>query len=569
MKPPSNRGVLKNFLLFSSNPPGTVRGEYFKNSLILAFPLLIMVLFFFIPVFTIFRFITPSAFLENLGDSYVRSVISFTFLQAAVSTVSAVLLGLPGAWIMSHINFRGKRLVSSITTVPFVLPSILVVLGFVLCFGNSGILNSMLMRLTGVKTPPLKLLYSFKAIILAHSFYNFPIPLRLVSTAWKQIGKNRIEAAEILGAGKFRIFFTVILPGLMPAIIASASLVFIFCFMSFAVILVLGGGPAYTTLEVEIYRLARIGLDLESAASLALAGAVMTALFTWIYIRLQKRATSAADTAAPAKKPVTFSMISPVGQILTILYITLVLLLIMGPLAAVVIKSLQHRSGWSGIPTFSFEQYKTIFSDIRIVESMLKSVAIATSSMLIALPAGFTAAYAIVRRRLRHPSFTETVFMIPMGVSAIVIGLGYYSILSFLPEDFLGSGVLIVLAHSVIALPFVVRTMTGGLRSVKTSLLEASGTLGAGFFRTLFKIELPLLKGSLISAAAFAFCISAGEINAVMILSDGKTSTVPILIYRLISSYRFFTACALGVILMLICFTAFYLIDRYGGDDIF
>ena len=568
LRRPLNEGNLK--LLFKTGKAFSVHGGegLLKSGSVLAFPLIILLLFFIFPVLAIFRYISPAVFIENLGDSYIHSVIGFTFLQAAVSTVAAVLLGLPGAWIMSHVKFRGKRIVSSITTVPFVLPSILVVLGFVLCFGNSGILNTALMRVTGSETPPLRLLYSFKAIILAHAFYNFPIPLRLAATAWRQIGKNRIEAAEILGAGRLRIFFTVILPALTPAVIASASLVFIFCFMSFAVILVLGGGPEYSTLEVEIYRLARVGLDLDAAASLALAGAILTTLFTWAYIRLQKKATPPAGNWSPVE-PVSFGKLSAVERILSLLYLAVILMLIIGPLAAVIARSFQQRSGWAGNPVFSFAQYGILLTDTGILSSVFRSAGIAFAATLIALPAGFAAAYSVVRRRLKHASLTETFFMMPMGVSAVVIGLGYYSILSILPEGLQNQGLLIIFAHSVIALPFVVRTLTGGLRSVKPALLEASATLGAGFFRTLVRIELPLLKGSLVSAAAFAFCISAGEINAVLILSDGSTATMPIVIYRLISSYRFFTACALGTVLMIVCGVAFYLIDRYGGDEIF
>ncbi|MDC7228400.1 MAG: iron ABC transporter permease [Spirochaetales bacterium] len=551
------------------NPsPAFPGGGYFKKNVLIIFPLLILGAFFIIPVLSIFRHISFTGILESIKNDYYRNVISFTFLQAAVSTLAAVALGLPGAWIMSHINFRGRRLVSSITTVPFVLPSVLVVLGFVLCFGNSGILNSFIMKITSAEKPPLKILYSFKAIILAHTFYNFPIALRLISAAWRQIGNSRIEAAEILGAGRTRIFFTVILPSLLPSIIAAGSLIFIFCFMSFAVILVLGGGPAFSTLEVEIYRLARISLDIDSAASLALLGALLTALFTWIYIRLQKRASASirAEKAHPLSK---FSKLPARSRVFTIIYLLIILLLIIGPLAAVVYRSFQHRSGWSGNLAFTFKQYTDLFAGESSTAAIFTSVIIAFAAVLISLPAGFTAAYVIVRGRLTFSGLVETLFMLPMGVSAIVIGLGYYSLFTLLPEGFSNKGLLIVFAHSVIALPFVVRTFTTGIRAIKGSLIEASHTLGEGHLGTLLRVELPLLKGSIISAAAFAFCISAGEINAVLILSDGTTPTIPISIYRLISSYQFFGACAMGTVLMLICGIAFYLIDHYGGDEIF
>ena len=536
--------------------------------LLFIIPLAVLLLFFIVPVVSILRNIDLRDFTAVLTNPYYRSVISFTFLQAAVSTVSAVIVGLPGAWFMSHVEFRGKRFVNSLTTVPFVMPSVLVVLGFVLCFGNSGIINTFLMKLFGTDKPPLKILYSFRAIILAHTFYNFPVSLRLISSAWSRTGESRRQAAEVLGAGRIRIFFTITLPALLPSMIAAGSLIFIFCFMSFAVILVLGGGPEYSTIEVEIYRLARISLDLKAAAALALTGAVMTALFTYIYIRLQKRA-SLSNFSEETSSPVKISRLPAGIKLIFTAYLLLIILLIIGPLLAVFIRSFQGRSGWSGSIVFTLKSYAEVLSVKSMSLSILNSLLIAFGAMLISVPSGLIAAYATTRSILKFTSAAETLFMMPMGVSAIVIGLGYYSILSIVPGSVSDSKILIVFAHSVIALPFVVRTLTTGIRSINTTLLAASNTLGAGFFRTFIRIELPLLRGSLISAAAFAFCISAGEINAALILSDGSAATMPIAVYRLISSYKFFAACAMGSFLMLICAAAFYLIDKFGGDEIF
>ncbi|MDA3939726.1 MAG: ABC transporter permease subunit, partial [Spirochaetia bacterium] len=191
---------------------------------------------------------------QIISSEYHRRIISFTLFQALLSTLFTIILGLPGAWLLATKDFPGKKLLKAVSAVPFVLPSILVVLGFVIFFGNNGFLNKTLMSLTGQSEPVFKILYSLKAIILAHTFYNFPIVLRLVSTLWEKLDPSIANAAMSLGAGKIRLFFTITLPQILPAILASAALVFVFCFTSFAVILVLGGGPAYTTIEVEIYR---------------------------------------------------------------------------------------------------------------------------------------------------------------------------------------------------------------------------------------------------------------------------------------------------------------------------
>ena len=108
-----------------------------------------------------------------LRDPYYLRIIGFTIWQAILSTLLSVLMGLPGAYLLARYDFRGKRLIQALTTVPFVLPSIIVVLGFVRFFGNNGILNRFLMALFGLAEPPLRILYSLQAILLAHAFSCF------------------------------------------------------------------------------------------------------------------------------------------------------------------------------------------------------------------------------------------------------------------------------------------------------------------------------------------------------------------------------------------------------------
>ncbi len=181
--------------------------------------------------------------------------MGFTLLQATLSTLASLAVALPGAYLIATYSFKGKRMILALSAIPFVIPSILVVLGFVIFFfGNNGFLNRALMTLFQLEEPPLKILYSFPAIILAHTFYNFPIIMSLVSSYWEHMDENCEAASWTLGANKVRTFFSITLPRLIPAIVSSASLVFLFCFNSFAIILVLGGGPQFTTMEVEIYR---------------------------------------------------------------------------------------------------------------------------------------------------------------------------------------------------------------------------------------------------------------------------------------------------------------------------
>ena len=501
-----------------------------------------------------------------LGDSYYLRIIGFTVWQAILSTVLSVLMGLPGAYLLARYDFRGKRLIQALTTVPFVLPSIIVVLGFVRFFGNNGILNRSLMALFRLEEPPLRILYSLQAILLAHAFYNFPVVVRIVSSLWRRIHPSTEEAARSLGAHGLRLFFRITLPQILPALLSAAALVFIFCLLSFAIVLVLGGGPRYTTLEVEVYRLAKVSLDLKTGSALALIGALISLLFLYAYIKLQQRSSFAEQMAEEAEMPRLAGMLGSVRGVFYLLYLLLMALVILAPMITVIAYSFQLRSGWAQ-QAISLEWYRRILSGGGpYLRAVVNSLFFACLTMLLSLPLGTVLAYVGARSRFAGSRLLEAVMMLPIGISSIILGLGYLKAYRQLPWRIVGTWYSIVFAHTVIAYPFVIRVASATFRKMKSSLTEAARSLGAGPWRLFWHLELPMARSALITGAAFAFGISVGEINASLMLYNERLITIPVMIYRLIGSYNFIGACAMGSVLMLFCFLAFLIIDRAGGE---
>ena len=149
--------------------------------------------------------------------------------------------------------------------------------------------------------------------------------------------------------------------------------------------------------------------------------------------------------------------------------------------------------------------------------------------------------------------------MLPMGVSSIILGLAYITALRDLPLTVGWHAV--VLAHVVISYPFVVRSVSGVMGKISPSITQVAHSLGAGTLKTFWYVELPLIRSGILTGAAFAFAISIGEINATLLLSDTNTMTIPIAIYRLIGSYNYFAACAMGTILMIVALVAIVIIE--------
>jgi len=535
--------------------------------------LIFLFLFFFIPLLTILSgaFINEAGeisllpLLASVRDENLLRILGFTFLQAFLSSLIALAMGLPGAYFIARCDFPGKKILRSLSVVPFVIPPILVVLGFVTIFGNNGIINRFLMQLTGSGTPPLKILYSLKGILLAHGFYNFPVVLRIVASHWEAIPEKQEQAAQLLGAKRSAVFRTITLPQLMPAVVSSMLLVFLFCFSSFAVVMVLGGGPKTTTIEVEIFRLARINLDLQAAGRVALIAACLTLLPLLLNFGTESRFTG---IGASDRDHRIVRGRNPKVRLLGAVYGLAMVILVIGPLLGVVASGFLEVEGPLAAPRFSLRWFAGIFAvsgpdtfSITAARSIAGSLLLSGLTLLITIPTATLFALATVRSGGKRAKLFELTASLPMSISTVILGSGYlaisvaYPMLTSVPLFIAG-------AHSVIAFPFVYRSIVTALAKIDGSYRRAAISLGARPAKAFADIELPMLESSLFSAAAFAFALSVGEMNATLTLSGGSFPTLPITIYRLIGSYQFHRASALGTVLIVLCAVAFLLLDR-------
>ena len=217
-------------------------------------PLVFLLLFYFYPLGSILKISLErsqqglfSPFVEAIKSPIPWRVLAFTFWQAILSTILTLILGLPGAYLFAHYNFRGKSLLQALTSIPFLMPTLVVAAAFNSLVGPSGWLNIGLTHLFDLDSPPLQFNNTLTAILIAHVFYNTAIVLRMVGDYWSHLDPHLGQAAQLLGANRWQAIRGVILPVLSPAITAAALLVFIFDFTSFGVILILGG-PRFATL---------------------------------------------------------------------------------------------------------------------------------------------------------------------------------------------------------------------------------------------------------------------------------------------------------------------------------
>ncbi|GAG99683.1 unnamed protein product, partial [marine sediment metagenome] len=258
-------------------------------------PLLFLGVFYFYPLISIFglSFSPEGAWgtgklYRLVGNSYYLRVLWFTTWQAGLSTLLTLILALPVAYVFAHYEFRGKALIQSLIMVPFVLPTVVTAAAFRALLGPGGLVNTGLMAAFDLSRPPINIDHTVWFFLLAHIFYNYAVVVRLVGGFWARLPCDVDEAARMLGASRSQVFLKVTLPLLMPALLAASLLIFVFCFTSFGVVLILGG-PRLATVEVEIYRQAVHLFNLPMAAALSLVQIIFIFGLMWVYTWFERR----------------------------------------------------------------------------------------------------------------------------------------------------------------------------------------------------------------------------------------------------------------------------------------
>ncbi|MCG8565234.1 MAG: iron ABC transporter permease [Desulfobacterales bacterium] len=504
-----------------------------------------------------------SSFLAILDSGRMRGIIWFTFWQAAVSALLTLVAALPCAYVFSHYRFPGKKLFQTLAAIPFVLPAVVTAAALQAWVGKGGLADSLLgMRLEA----PLALIF------LAHIFYNFSVMLRIISGFWAGIRGRVTEAATLLGASPFRVFYHITLPLLAPALWAAFVLVFIFCFSSFGIILILGG-PGYSTLEAEIYRQAAHLFNLPLAAALSLVQILFTLALMTIYTRFTRRASTPMPRASAhhfktARTPMEKTMV--LGAVFFILVLSV------SPMVALVIRSLTLDDQWSlAFYTALFSNVEDSVFYIPPIQAMEQSLFFAGTSLVIALVTGVCAALFIHHCQGRDrllgllARLTDPVFMLPLSTSAVTLGFGIIITLDKPPLNLRTSIFLVPIAHALVGFPFVLRTLLPALRAIPRQLPEAATLLGASPLAVFRHVDLPLMARALAAGALFAFTMSLGEFGATLFTSRPETATIPVAIYRFLGqpgAMNYGQAMAMATLLMGATALGYVLIENFRTD---
>lgn len=511
----------------------------------------------------VFFFIAPvcAAFFPLFGGQFgaettlggasigrIFRIFVFTSSQALCSAAVACLVGTCAAFFCANRRFFGRRLLLSLAGVPLCVPAIITALSYILFFGNNGTLNTALKTLLGTKAPPLQFLYSIRAVILCHAFYNFPIAMQTVSKAWAEMNSDEEDAALILGISRLRIFCAITLPALAAPLAVSFLLIFLFCFFSFVIIL-LFGGIGIAVLETELYRAARWDFDMTAAARFAAVSTGTASLVIFLYARIRSRFQN--NRSALKKRRSRTALNGAPERTVFCLLCVLILLLLVLPLLSVFASSFYPRDAYRVRSVLSLSAWRRVFSSRLFFSALFQTLRTAAGTATLSAAAALFFAY-IEFLKIRLPLKNMLPFL-PLAVSSVVLGFGWNRI----PHP--KSSAVLVLAQSSLFWPFAWTQIQNYASRIPDHLFEAALLVSESKTAVFFRVAVPLCRKGMIQALAFTFAMSAGDASLPLVLHLSGFSNLSLLLFGYASSYRFAESAVAASILIVLSAFAFFL----------
>lgn len=483
----------------------------------------------------------------------IAYVARATVLQAALSTIVSIGVGILVAWSLNRVAFVGRTAYVAVLSVSLVLPALVVGFGVIAVWGRAGWINEAVMTLTGARLPGT--IFGLHGIVLAHLVLNGALAARVFYNRLATLPQGKLKLGRSLALGPLDRFLVLDWPPIKAAIPSLSALIFLFCFTSFAIVLALGGGPANATFEVAIYSAVRIEFDPGFAAILAL---VQLAICLFLILPAAGWPLGAALVGEPADtlhwpdrgwiRPVQIAIILAAAALFGLPTLA-ALVGGIAPDGLAIIASPAFRAAF-----LTSVSIATLSTALALVLAMV--LALARANLALIAPAGARSALWL-RLAIGAPAFAY------LATPAVVLALGFFLLarLTGIPPRDLAPAVL-VLANALLALPLCAAVLGPPLERLTARTARLQRSLAISGWRRLTQIELPLLRTDLGYAASVAFCFSLGDLGVIAMFGTAEFSTLPWLMYRAMGAYRGSEAAVFAAALLLLTIIAFVAIPK-------
>ncbi|WP_427025554.1 ABC transporter permease subunit [Aureimonas ureilytica] len=480
--------------------------------------------------------------LASLADPYLQGVIGFTLGQALLSTLLSLCFGVPFALALHRNRLPGRALLLRLLLLPQALPVLVGALGIVTIFGRNGAVADLLVWL-GLPRPSI---YGLPGILLAHVFFNMPLVTRMALGGLQSVPAESWKLAGQLSLSPLATFRLVEAPALRAVLPGAAALVFMLCFTSFTLVLVLGGGPAATTLQVAIYQALRYDFAPDRALALALAQVGLVTLFLLPTVLARPEAALGGfGLGAPQRR---FDPPSPLRAGLDALVLAAGLVLLLAPFAAIL---------WSGLQA----DLGKLLADPQVRRAALTSFGIAGGATLL----GLALSLALVLSAGLSGTLRLVLRLVPalgLVVPPIVIGAGWFLVLRMTGDVARLAPLVAILANAMAILPYATRILAPEAEAAALRAGRLASSLGLSSWARLRHVELASLGRPLALSASLGLATAIGDLGSVALFGSQDFVTLPTLLLQRMGSYRSTDAEGLALLLGALCLGLILLAER-------
>ena len=544
-------------------------GRHFKAwNLILGFIFIILFFAVLYPILFIFKasFIHPETGALSLKSYqtffhypfYLRCLRNSLFVST-LGTLFALILGVPFAFFLARYRVPGKNLLKTLGTLPLILPTFIGAEAWLMLLGRNGLFAKLLGPL-GIVVPSI---YGWQGIVLVFTLQFFPFIFLMVSAAINAVDRSLEEAATNLGAGRLRVFFTVTLPVITPAILSGALVVFYLCIENFGVPILIG--EDFRVLSVQAYNefISEMGGNPSMAGALSMVLLAITLGLTL----LQKYWVERKSYAMTSLNPLEVKQLRPLPTALIWLFCTGLVFVALFPFVVVMVSSITKTSGpvmyWG---QFSLENFTRAVAIAP--RPILNSFFLATTATLIGIVFGVVVSYLLVRRRGAVSYLLDILVMLPLAIAGTVQGIALAATYNKGIIVLTGTWMILVLAYFIRKAPYSIKTTSALLQQIDGSIEEASINLGVPPVRSFLKVIIPIMLPGIVAGGIIMWVTTLAELSSTIVLYYGPWATMTVEVFQRIGSGDFGPASAYATILIVSVLIPLFILNRVSGKDL-
>ena len=513
--------------------------------------MLLYVLFLIVPMFGLLKQSVITAeggvsfeyYVKFFNERYYFNTILNSFKLSLMTTIFALLIGVPLAYIYNIYRIRGRSVLQILIILSSMSAPFVGAYAWILLLGRSGLVTTLVKSLFGITLPTI---YGFNGVVLVLTTRLYPLVFMFVSGALKNMDNSLLEAAQNMGCGGLKRFFSIVMPLCMPSVLAAALMVFMQSMADFGTPLLIGEG--YRTFPVEIYKqyVGETSQNYGFAATISVIAIIITAIVFLIQKFISGKYSfqmNALNSIEPKKAKV-------IPNIFIHAYAYLIVFISMLPQVYLVYCSFRKTNAFGNfVDGYSLASYEKAWKSVRT--ALPNTLYIGGISLVIVVLLSILIAYMVVRRKNLLNGVVDTVSMLPYIIPGSVVGIALAITFSSGAMVLTGTMVIMVVAMCIRRTPYTIRSSVAVLQQIPVTTEEASISLGASKLKTFFQITTPMMASGIVAGAILSWVAIITELSASIMLYSAKTQTLTLSIYVLVSRGTDGPACAVSTILLL------------------